>query len=94
MLPLTAITERRIKVRPGAAIWGRALQICRGKFFPTTGGSKIVQPEQGSAVANDVATAPWSEGYGQDHAPSLEMLILLSERFHKSVDWILRGEGH
>jgi transcriptional regulator with XRE-family HTH domain len=26
-------------------------------------------------------------------APSLEMLILLSERFHKSVDWILRGEG-
>ena len=55
MLPLTAITERRIKVRPGAAIWGRALQICRGKFFPTTGGSKIVQPEQGSAVANDVA---------------------------------------
>ena len=21
------------------------------------------------------------------------MLILLSERFHKSVDWILRGEG-
>jgi transcriptional regulator with XRE-family HTH domain len=27
-------------------------------------------------------------------APSLEMLILLSERFHKSVDWILRGEGH
>ncbi len=27
-------------------------------------------------------------------APSLEMLILLSERFHKSVDWILRGEGN
>ena len=27
-------------------------------------------------------------------APSLEMLILLSGRFHKSVDWILRGEGH
>jgi hypothetical protein len=27
-------------------------------------------------------------------APSLEMLILLSERFHKSVDWIFRGEGH
>jgi transcriptional regulator with XRE-family HTH domain len=26
-------------------------------------------------------------------APSLEMLILLSDRFHKSVDWILRGEG-
>jgi len=26
--------------------------------------------------------------------PSLEMLILLSDRFHKSVDWILRGEGH
>jgi hypothetical protein len=25
-------------------------------------------------------------------APSLEM-ILLPERFHKSVDWILRGEG-
>ena len=27
-------------------------------------------------------------------APSLEMLILLSDRFHKSADWILRGEGH
>ena len=27
-------------------------------------------------------------------APSLEMLILLSDRFHKSVDWILWGEGH
>ena len=27
-------------------------------------------------------------------APSPEMLILLSDRFHKSVDWILRGEGH
>jgi transcriptional regulator with XRE-family HTH domain len=25
-------------------------------------------------------------------APSLEMLILLSERFHKTIDWILRGE--
>jgi transcriptional regulator with XRE-family HTH domain len=25
-------------------------------------------------------------------APSLEMLILLSDRFHKSVDWILRGD--
>ena len=27
-------------------------------------------------------------------APNVEVLILLSERFHKSVDWILRGEGH
>jgi len=27
-------------------------------------------------------------------APSLEMLILLSDRFHKSVDWILRGDGN
>ena len=27
-------------------------------------------------------------------APSLEILILLSDRFHQSVDWILRGEGH
>jgi transcriptional regulator with XRE-family HTH domain len=26
-------------------------------------------------------------------APSFEMLILLADRFHKSVDWILRGEG-
>ena len=26
-------------------------------------------------------------------APSIEVLILLSERFQKSVDWILRGEG-
>ena len=24
-------------------------------------------------------------------APSIEVLILLSERFHKSIDWILRG---
>jgi transcriptional regulator with XRE-family HTH domain len=27
-------------------------------------------------------------------APSLEMLILLSGRFHKSIDWILRGDGN
>ncbi len=27
-------------------------------------------------------------------APSLETLILLSDRFHKSVDWILRGQGN
>jgi transcriptional regulator with XRE-family HTH domain len=25
-------------------------------------------------------------------APSLEVLISLSKRFHKTVDWILRGE--
>ncbi|MGA2372695.1 MAG: helix-turn-helix transcriptional regulator [Candidatus Korobacteraceae bacterium] len=25
-------------------------------------------------------------------APSLEMLVLLSVRFHKTIDWILRGE--
>jgi DNA-binding XRE family transcriptional regulator len=25
-------------------------------------------------------------------APSLEMLIMLSVRFHKTIDWILRGE--
>jgi transcriptional regulator with XRE-family HTH domain len=27
-------------------------------------------------------------------APSLEMLVLLSDKFRKSVDWILRGEGN
>jgi len=27
-------------------------------------------------------------------SPSVEVLVLLSERFHKSADWILRGEGH
>jgi transcriptional regulator with XRE-family HTH domain len=26
--------------------------------------------------------------------PSLDILILLSDRFRKSVDWILRGEGN
>lgn len=26
-------------------------------------------------------------------APNVEMLLLLSERFHKTVDWILGGEG-
>jgi transcriptional regulator with XRE-family HTH domain len=26
-------------------------------------------------------------------APSIEVLILLSDRFRKSVDWILRGDG-
>ena len=31
---------------------------------------------------------------GGKTAPNLEMLILLSDRFHKSVDWILRGEGN
>jgi transcriptional regulator with XRE-family HTH domain len=25
-------------------------------------------------------------------APSIDILILLSERFHRSVDWILRGK--
>jgi transcriptional regulator with XRE-family HTH domain len=25
-------------------------------------------------------------------APSLEILVSLSERFHKTIDWILRGE--
>lgn len=27
-------------------------------------------------------------------APSIDVLILLSERFHKSVDWILRGKAN
>jgi transcriptional regulator with XRE-family HTH domain len=27
-------------------------------------------------------------------APSIEVLLLLSERFHRSIDWILRGEGN
>jgi transcriptional regulator with XRE-family HTH domain len=27
-------------------------------------------------------------------APSIEVLILLCDRFRKSVDWILRGEGN
>ena len=27
-------------------------------------------------------------------APTIETLFLLSERFHKSIDWILRGEGN
>ena len=27
-------------------------------------------------------------------APSVDVLLLLSDRFHKTVDWILRGEGH
>jgi transcriptional regulator with XRE-family HTH domain len=26
-------------------------------------------------------------------APSIEILLLLSDKFRKSVDWILRGEG-
>jgi transcriptional regulator with XRE-family HTH domain len=27
-------------------------------------------------------------------SPSLSILVLLAKRFHKSVDWILRGEGN
>jgi transcriptional regulator with XRE-family HTH domain len=27
-------------------------------------------------------------------APTIETLLLLSERFRKSIDWILRGEGN
>jgi transcriptional regulator with XRE-family HTH domain len=27
-------------------------------------------------------------------APSVEVLLQLSERFHRTVDWILQGEGH
>jgi transcriptional regulator with XRE-family HTH domain len=26
-------------------------------------------------------------------APSIEILLLLSDKFRKSVDWILRGQG-
>jgi DNA-binding XRE family transcriptional regulator len=26
-------------------------------------------------------------------APSIDVLVHLSDRFHKSVDWILRGDG-
>jgi len=25
-------------------------------------------------------------------APSIQMLLLLSDRFHRSIDWILQGE--
>lgn len=25
-------------------------------------------------------------------APTIEVLFLLSERFHKTIDWILRGD--
>ncbi len=27
-------------------------------------------------------------------APTLEVLTLLSDKFHKSIDWIVRGERH
>ena len=27
-------------------------------------------------------------------APSIEILLLLSEKFRKSVDWLLKGEGN
>jgi transcriptional regulator with XRE-family HTH domain len=27
-------------------------------------------------------------------APTIETLLILSERFRKSIDWILRGEGN
>ena len=27
-------------------------------------------------------------------APSLEILVLLADRFRKSIDWILRGEAN
>ena len=27
-------------------------------------------------------------------SPTIETLLLLSERFRKSIDWILRGEGN
>ena len=42
-------------------------------------------------------------GISQDHlskiergkgAPTIETLFLLSEKFRKSIDWILRGEGN
>jgi transcriptional regulator with XRE-family HTH domain len=26
-------------------------------------------------------------------APSIDVLLLLSERFHRAIDWILKGEG-
>ncbi len=27
-------------------------------------------------------------------APTLEVLTLLSDKFHKRIDWIVRGERH
>jgi hypothetical protein len=31
---------------------------------------------------------------GREGAPTIETLFLLSERFRKSIDWIVRGEGN
>ena len=30
----------------------------------------------------------------RERPPNIETLLLLSERFRKSIDWILRGEGN
>jgi DNA-binding XRE family transcriptional regulator len=45
------------------------------------------------AVYLDLSQGHLSKIEGGKIAPSLEILMLLSAKFHKSVDWILRGEG-
>ena len=48
-------------------------------------------------LGGDAVAGRWTEPPAVERgkaAPSLEVLVLLSDRFHRSVDWILRGEGH
>src|ERR1039457_6245569 len=69
----------------------------KSKVDLTVGGSRI-KKVRGTMLQEELAThLDVSQGHlskierGQI-APSLEMLILLSKKFHKTIDWILRGE--
>lgn len=45
------------------------------------------------AVYLDVSQGHLSKIERGKIAPSLQVLVLLSTKFHKTVDWIIRGEG-
>jgi hypothetical protein len=47
------LADLGVAVRHQATL--RVVQICGGEFFPTTSGGKSIEPEQGSAVKEDVA---------------------------------------
>jgi transcriptional regulator with XRE-family HTH domain len=50
-------------------------------------------PQEALAAYLHIRQGQLSKIEGGVAAPSIEVLILLSDRFRKSVDWILRGEG-
>src|SRR5690349_8893493 len=73
------------------------LMMNRFKIDLTTIGSRIkklrgAMLQEELAAYLDVSQGHLSKIERGKIAPSLEILVLLASRFHKSVDWIIRGE--